>query len=442
MRVQESDDPFTLNRTAVVRPQPGAGKHSHHADATRTLRAVSRSDGDSAIRVPSASPADAVVAGLNPLVRAASPLLLLAAQLRGSRAVSDVASLRRQALQEIRRFEDTAAAAGVRNEVVLAARYVLCAGLDEAVLSTPWGQHSEWVQQTLLVTLHREAWGGEKFFELLHRMSADPTRHLDLLELQYLCLAFGFAGKYQVEDNGHARLASIQRELYGTIRGLRDTTFAELSPRWKGVQNRRNLIVRYIPWWMAGAIAVSVLLCVFIADYARLASAATPVHAELARIGTEKLIVQPMAPSAAVRLKQLLSADEARGALTVEERGSRTVITLGAGLLFPSGSATPRQDQQDVVHRVAIALNQVPGRIVVVGHTDDQPLTSSRYHDNDELSRERAIAVVRLLQPDIDGRDRLSWKGVGASDPRYRPESDPKNRARNRRVEIVHHSRS
>ncbi len=58
----------------------------------------------------------------------------------------DVAGLRRHALEEIRRFEEQARAAGVRNEIVLAARYALCAGLDEAVLSTPWGAQSEWAQ--------------------------------------------------------------------------------------------------------------------------------------------------------------------------------------------------------------------------------------------------------------------------------------------------------
>ena len=63
---------------------------------------------------------------------------------------------------------------GVANEIVLAARYVLCAALDEAVLSTPWGAQSEWAQHPLLVALHREAWGGEKFFEMLDRVSTDP----------------------------------------------------------------------------------------------------------------------------------------------------------------------------------------------------------------------------------------------------------------------------
>ena len=76
--------------------------------------------------------------------------------------------------------------------------------------------------------------------------------------------------------------------------------------------------------------------------------------------------------------------------------------------------------------------------MLVVGHTDDQPLRSLRYRDNFDLSRERAVSVVKLLQAAIDTPGRLEWTGAGSSQPRYRPESDPQNRARNRRVEIVH----
>jgi type VI secretion system protein ImpK len=430
----DTEDPFMLTRTAVVRPQPGAGKLTRQFDATRITRQAHTSV-INADRPPSAP--EVTVPGLSPLVRAATPLLLLAAQLRGSHGVPDVISLRRQALQEIRRFEDAAAAHGVRNEVTLAARYVLCAGVDEAVLSTAWGQQSEWVQQTLLVTLHHETWAGEKFFDLLQRMSANPAEHFDLLELQYLCLAFGFAGKYQVEDNGHSRLAAIQHDLFGTIRRRQESASAELSPRWRGIAHRRNPVVRYVPWWMAAAVAMVALVIAFAGYYARLTSAAAPVYAALEKVGTERYVAPPAVPPATVRLKQLLAGDEARGGLSVESRGGRTIITLAAGL-FPSGSATPGQQHRDILQRVASALNQVPGRVMVVGHTDDQPLSSHRFHDNLELSRERAMAVARLLEPGINGSTRLSWSGVGSADPRYLPASEPKNRARNRRVEIIH----
>jgi type VI secretion system protein ImpK len=137
-------------------------------------------------------------------------------------------------------------------------------------------------------------------------------------------------------------------------------------------------------------------------------------------------------------LKQLLAPDEQSGALTVEEQGSRTMITLLARDLFPSGSATVNPAYHQTLERLTSAFNKVPGRVLVVGHTDDQPIKSFRYQDNFELSRERAVSVANVLQQGIDNRARLHWTGVGASEPRYRPESEPENRARNRRVEIVH----
>jgi type VI secretion system protein ImpK len=376
--------------------------------------------------------------GLNPLVRAASPLLLLAGQLRGSVTPMDVEGLRHLALEEIRRFEEHARAAGIQNEIILAARYALCAGLDEAVLSTPWGAQSDWSQHPLLVALHREAWGGEKFFEMLDRVSQDPARYLDLMELQYLCLAFGFAGKYQVSDRGHERLGTIQQDLYRKIRNHRSTPPPELSLRWRGLEDQRNPLIRYVPWWVIGAAALAVLAIAFTIYYANLANLAAPVHAELAKIGLEGFAQAPAVPVRGPTLKQLLQPDEARGALKVVEQGGRTEITLLASDLFASGSATVNPSHYETLQHVASAINQVPGRVLVKGHTDDQPVKSITYRDNFGLSRERAVGVAKILQLGIENHARVSWTGVGSSEPLYLPPSDPANRARNRRVEIVH----
>lgn len=430
------DDPFKPSDATVLRPRPGAGKRGW-ADAAPAMRSAPAS-----VVAPEAAPVSAfepLGTGLNPLVQAASPLLLLAGQLRGTLSAPDVAGLRRHALEEIRRFEERARASGIANEVVLAGRYVVCASLDEAVLSTPWGGSSQWAQQPLLVALHREAWGGEKFFQMLDRISHDPARHLDLMELQYLCVAFGFAGKYQVDERGHARLAEVQQDLYRRIRSVRETPPPELSLRWRGLEDRRNPLIRYVPWWVVGAAALALVAVTFAVYYARLATAAAPVHAALATVGTEDFTASPdTGPVVGPRLKELLAPEEARGAISVEEQGSRTLVTLGSHSLFASGSATLGAEHERTLRSVTNALNQVPGRVLVVGHTDDQPLTSLRYRDNFELSRERAVSVVKLLQHGIDNPARLEWTGVGSSEPRYRPESQPENRARNRRVEVIH----
>ena len=129
--------------------------------------------------------------GLSPLVRAASPLLLLAGQLRGTLSVPDVAGLRRHALEEIRRFEERARAAAVSSEIVTAARYVLCAGLDEAVLSTPWGAQSEWAQQTFSLPCTERRGVARSFRNARSPVERSrPSRRVDGVAV--LCLAFGF----------------------------------------------------------------------------------------------------------------------------------------------------------------------------------------------------------------------------------------------------------
>jgi type VI secretion system protein ImpK len=434
------DDPFKPSDATVLRPRPGGGRPGAVAAGSPFRRPPDPAAPAPYVEAISDSARERLGTGLNPLVQAATPVLVLAGQARGTLSVPDVAGLRRHALDAIRRFEERARAAGVSSEIVLVARYALCAALDEAVLSTPWGAQSEWAQQTLLVVLHREAWGGEKFFEMLDRITQDPARHIDLMELQYLCLAFGFAGKYQVSQRGSAQLAEVQHDLYRKIREHRGgTPPAELALKWRGLEDRRNPLIRYVPWWVVGAATLGILALAFVFYYSRLGSAASPVHADLAAVGLEDFTGPvPGVSASGPTLKQLLAADESRGELSVEEDGGRTRVTMLTPTLFASGSATVNPAHTTMMRRLAEALDQVPGRVLVVGHTDDQPLRSFQYKDNFELSRERAVSVVRMLQPVLGNPSRVEYTGVGSSQPRYRPESDPANRARNRRVEIIH----
>jgi type VI secretion system protein ImpK len=431
-----SEDPFRPDVTGI-RPRPGGGKRGH-GDGSRARGAPLQTNVfETSAEAPPATVFE--IAGSNPLVQAATPLLLLMTHLRETRQSLDVTALRRQVLDEIRGFEERARSAGVSNETVLAARYALCAGIDEAVLSTSWGHESEWAQHPLLIALHREAWGGEKFFDMLERMSHDPARHIDLLELQHLLIAFGFEGKYRVQERGAEHLAQVQHALYERIREYRGgATDRALSIRWRGLQDRRNPVVRYVPWWIVALAALPILALTFTAYSSSLADLAAPVKIRLAGIGFDAPAPAPAVPASGPTLRQLLEPDAQRGLLSVEEGGNQTTITLPGGDLFASGSATVNPAYRETLQHVTAALNRVSGSVRVIGHTDDQPIRSLRFQDNFDLSRERAVSVVTLLQDGIDNRARFQWVGVGSSQPRYRPESDPGNRARNRRVEIVH----
>ena len=433
-----SDDPFLRPDASRVRPRPGAGKRTV-VDGPQPPPAPAW--GAEAEPIPEAARALLGI-GLNALVQAASPLLLLTAQMRETLTPMDVPGLRRHTLEEIRRFEDQARSAGVPDKVALSARYALCAGLDEAVLSTPWGHQSDWAQHPLLIQMHREAWGGEKFFDMLESISKDPGRYVDLMELQYLLLSFGFVGKYgeQAQERGADRLLEVQQDLYRKIRAHRGATEDALSLRWRGLEDRRNPLVRYIPWWVVGVAALLILAVTFTTYYARLAQAAAPVHAELAKVGLEDFSPPPdvVPPPRSLTLKQLLASDEQAGRLRVEEQGARTTVTLIAPDLFPSGSAAVNPTYVETLERITDALNRVPGRVLVEGHTDDQPIRSLRYSDNNQLSRERAEGVATILRRRIDNRVALSVIGKGLSEPRYTPASSAENRSRNRRVEIIH----
>ena len=90
--------------------------------------------------------------------------------------------------------------------------------LDEAIATTPWGAGGAWAKQSLLVTFHNEVSGGEKFFSLLQRVGEDARGNVDLLELMYLCLAFGFQGKYRVVEGGRSQLDELRERLFLRIR--------------------------------------------------------------------------------------------------------------------------------------------------------------------------------------------------------------------------------
>jgi type VI secretion system protein ImpK len=210
-----------------------------------------------------------------------------------------------------------------------------------------------------------------------------------------------------------------------------------------GRQDRRNPLIRYVPWWVFGAATVAVLALTFVVLYTRIGGRAAVVHAALAQIGVEAFsTASAPARAAGPTLKQLLAGEETRRTLNAEEEGGRTTVTLLVPDLFASGSAAVNPQARDVLSRIGDAVRQVPGRVLVVGHTDDQAIRSLRFQNNVSLSQARAESVAALLRQRVDVAARVQSNGVGSTQPRYRPESDPQNRAKNRRVEIVHVSES
>jgi chemotaxis protein MotB len=129
------------------------------------------------------------------------------------------------------------------------------------------------------------------------------------------------------------------------------------------------------------------------------------------------------------RLQKKLETEVARRGLVIR--------ILTDDVLFDSGQADIKSAGVPLLGSVARLLKaELRHPIVVEGHTDNQPISSSKFPTNWELSTSRAAAVVRLFIRDGIPASRLGASGYAALHPISTNESS-NGRSRNRRVEIV-----
>ncbi|UOM34287.1 flagellar motor protein MotB [Acuticoccus sp. I52.16.1] len=103
--------------------------------------------------------------------------------------------------------------------------------------------------------------------------------------------------------------------------------------------------------------------------------------------------------------------------------------------MFAIGSAEPNRQTEQLFARVAQALADRPGKIVVRGHTDARPFSSGS-SDNWLLSFERAYATKQALVANGVGEDRIS-RVEGLADRELSNADDP-FADENRRIEILY----
>jgi len=383
------------------------------------------------------SDAEEFVHGATPLLAAANPLLNLIAQLRATPMHPDPAALREFLIAQVHLFEARAKQAGIRNETIIGARYCLCTALDETVAQTPWGGSGVWSKNSLLVTFHNEAWGGEKFFQLLSRLAQNPQQHIELLELMNACLGLGFEGRYRIVDNGRSQLETLRQRLTDIIRTARGETERPLALHWQGAADAGRRGLRLVPFWIVGLLALVLAAGIYYWFHARLAVRSDPVVASIYSI---KLPPPPAPlkapPSQPARLRKFLQPEIDQHLVEVADEPTYSKVTLLGETLFDSGSPDIKPGFVPTLRRVAAALDEVNGAVVVRGYTDDVRINTRRFQSNVDLSQARADSVMRLLEQNMKRNGRTRAEGRGEADPVV-PNTDAASRARNRRVEIT-----
>jgi type VI secretion system protein ImpK len=384
------------------------------------------------------APAEHIISGSNPLIAAANPLLNLVPQIRATVHHPDPQRLRIQLLDEVQQFELRARENGLPTETILGARYCLCTTLDEAATLTPWGSAGVWSAHSLLVTFHNETWGGEKFFQLLARLSPQPQQHIDLLELQYFCLMLGFEGRYRVLDQGQSQLEALKQRLLQVIRSTRGEYPRALSSSSSDTTVAVPTMHRAVPLWVVAAAATLLALMVFGVLQILLAGQSDDVFSAIDQLRMPRVLSAAPVSEAArkPRLAQLLEPEIRDQLVTVRDEADRSVVVLRGDGVFESGAATVIEHYQPLLARIGDALGTVDGAIIVTGYTDDVPTHGLRFASNWELSQARADSVKTQIQARLINASRVSAEGHGQADPLV-PNDSASNRARNRRVEIT-----
>ncbi len=430
------NDPFAAFESERTVIKPGAGR-----GAPRTAT------GAAAAAAPRAEPAgreapmalDALMtANLNPLVAAAAPLLSAAPRIRAMATHPNAAGLKDALADGVRKFEQQARAEGLPNEQVIAARYIVCTLLDESAASTPWGSSGVWSNQSLLVQFHNETWGGEKVFQLMSKLAENVPANRNLLELMYVVLAFGFEGRYRVANDGRAQLDSVRTRLAQMLKGTKERAEPALSPRWEGVAADGKLRAG-VPMWIVMSLAALVLALIYFGMRLAINTYSDPVFATLQALNVKPPPVSaappPPPPPVAPRLAGLLKPDIDAGRVQVQDLGDRSIVIIKGDGMFQSGGSVLSDDVMPTLARIQAALMKVPGRILITGHTDSQPIRSLRFPSNWHLSQARADSVKMMLGANIKA-DRLRAEGRAESEP-VGDNATADGRAQNRRVEIT-----
>ncbi|MFC5446447.1 type VI secretion system protein TssL, long form [Rhizobium halophytocola] len=397
------------------------------------------------------------------LVGAATPLLYLAHILRHNDGEPDPEELRRVSFAAVKRYERDLASAQISPERSRAAHYVICATVDDVVLSKAWGVRAGWARSGLVSTFHNDVTGGDRVFDLLDHFHQSPGANKDLLLLIYLSLSLAFEGRTRVSPRGALELSRIRDSLYKTLLGQYGVFERELSPHWQGVKAKHKPLKTVVALWTFLSILALILAFGYLfftlslngvsdKTYERLAALPpheTPsVHIEAPPKDTKvpvEIVKKPQTPPPRVeapakpsRLDNLLAflqPEVQRKLVSLSDANGKLKIRINNSGLFDTGSAVVKDDFHDLLDRIGGALAADKFRALVTGYTDNVPIKTAQFPSNWHLSEARAKAVGEILSQ-FTGTDAILTEGRADSDP-IASNDTPEGREMNRRTEIL-----
>lgn len=189
--------------------------------------------------------------GVNRLVSLAQPLLIFLARIYSSKNKPDITQLQENVAHELKTFESRCHTHRFDNETILIARYLLCVAIEESLDKASWNQDES---KHSINKIFPDISNNDKFFEILEQLIKTPEKHLDLIELAYLCLSLGFKDSYQHASKGEIQLDELLDHLYQQIRSKRGDQDPKLllTPKKNKVKNTSKTLSAWQFAFIAG----------------------------------------------------------------------------------------------------------------------------------------------------------------------------------------------
>ena len=385
------------------------------------------------------------VANRNPISRAAAPLLLLLGRLHLTMTDAQFDALMRDVYNAIKTFEKELRSAGITDDQIQSAAYALCATSDDIVQNLPSAGRHQWTQYSMLTQFFGQATGGVEFFQLLEKAKQDPGRNYGVLEVMHACLSLGFYGKYRAIQGGQQGLERERRDLHEILRRVRPRPGDDLSPHWRGLELLQKRTGFSVPIWSVAAIAAALLLGGYVTLMLLLAGGSEVLAGraaalyptgpvELAREGYTPKPPPPPPPAENATIDTVSEQLAGLDGLEIQQAGPAIMLRMRAQ--FDVAAATLRPEFQLLVEQVGKTLDLVEGEILIVGHTDSDPIRNNpRFPTNWHLSVERAKSVAAVMQSILQAPERVQVEGRGAEEP-IAPNTNREGKGLNRRVEV------
>lgn len=139
----------------------------------------------------------------------------------------------------------------------------------------------------------------------------------------------------------------------------------------------------------------------------------------------------------AEKIEELLEEAGIAEQVNVEFNEQYVLLTLNGAILFEPGKAEIQKEARPIIKKIAQIIDRYRENIIEIeGHTDNVPMSSGTYANNDVLSTFRALAVADYVKEVSNVNPALvKFSGRGSHVP-VADNNTAQGRAKNRRVEI------